>query len=138
MWRYKPHDTTNQEYLYLYTYQNLFCGRYHPSSQSKKYRRSIKIVHDGVIRSFVFCFGSDAHKIIQYLFLCFVWFIYVALWNQIDSSFSFFCIVLYQVSYLGNAASSFEKVFLFTRPIVYLITISSYSQIENIIRKNMK
>lgn len=74
----------------------------HPSSHSQEYWSSFKIVYDDVISSFVFCFGSDAHKIIQYLFLCFVWFIYVALWNQIYPSF--FCIVLYQVSYLGNAA----------------------------------
>ena len=102
----------------------------HPSSHSQEYRSSFKIVYDDVISSFVFCFGSDAHKIIQYLFLCFVWFIYVALWNQIYPSLFRYCVIS-GFSFLGNAALGFEKVLflLFTCPIAYLIRISSHTNI---------
>ena len=129
MWYNKPHDTTNKEYLYLYMKDIVIKN--HLSSHSQEYRSPFKIVYDDVISSFVFCFGSDAHKIIQYLFLCFVWFIYVALWNKVYPPFFLFlyCVIsglVFVQCRIGVWKSSFS---LFTRLIAYLSRISYYSQI---------
>ena len=86
-----------KEYLYLYNWKVIFLVK-STHHHNPRNRRSFSNVYDDVISSFVFCFGSDAHKNIQYLFLCFVWFIYVALWNQIyPSLFSVLCYIRFLI-----------------------------------------